>query len=323
MWNPLTRTGLFGLFFLLCCRLFSQSTCPTSISAGTDTLLCDPQTIGTQAQIISSRLDALDWSPLGTVIPQNATDLSPTITITETTWITLEADFYAAQNLVVNGDFSQGNTGFSSDYNLGNSTGPIGPLAGEGQYLISNNPQATHTGFAPCEDHTPGTESNMMVVNGSPVDDARIYCQTVSVTPGTDLRFEAWFATVVPQNPARLYLTVNGIAGPEFTISNVNCAWEFHEFLVADPVSSTLEICIRNANTLAMGNDFAIDDVGLYERCTATDSFLISSLEPLRPEFELPQELLRRFRYPCTWCSTDLLSPSATPGGDWLLSGVR
>ncbi len=321
MWNSIARAGLVGSLLILTFPLFSQSTCPASISAGTDTLLCDPQTVGTQAEIESSRLDVLSWLPLGTVMPQNTADLSPTIAITETTWITLEAEFYAAQNLVVNGDFSQGNTGFTSDYNPGNSTSPIGPLAGEGQYLISDNPQSTHSGFAPCEDHTPGAEDNMMVVNGSPVDDARIYCQTVSVTPGTDLRFEAWFATVVPQNPARLYLTVNGIAGPEFTISTVNCAWEFHEFLVTDPVSSTLEICIRNANTLAMGNDFAIDDVGLYERCTATDSFLISLLEPLNPEFELPQELYCLDGDPLFLVLDDLLLPTSTPGGDWLLSG--
>src|SRR5215831_13312357 len=57
----------------------------------------------------------------------------------------------AGPNLVVNGDFSLGNTGFTSGYVFTSDTTP------EGTYCVDTNPHNCHPGGASYGDHTSGT----------------------------------------------------------------------------------------------------------------------------------------------------------------------
>ena len=50
----------------------------------------------------------------------------------------------AAVNLIVNGDFQSGNTGFSSDYTYEPANGSGTALWNEGTYGIATNPQILH-----------------------------------------------------------------------------------------------------------------------------------------------------------------------------------
>ncbi|MDB5287157.1 MAG: hypothetical protein JWR05_2106 [Mucilaginibacter sp.] len=77
-----------------------------------------------------------------------------------------------ANNKVVNGDFSDGNTGFTSGYGSVVSptsastsccTNVIGP---EGLYTITTNPNFTHTAYKSKGEHTTATGKKMLV-NGS------------------------------------------------------------------------------------------------------------------------------------------------------------
>jgi gliding motility-associated-like protein len=102
----------------------------------------------------------------------------------------------------------------------------------------------------------------MMVVNGETTIGAEVWCETVNVLPNTDYVFETWVTTVVASNPAQLQFSINGVlVGNVFQAPSSNCLWlQFFE-VWSSGGNTTAEICITNQNTIASGNDFAIDDI--------------------------------------------------------------
>ena len=66
--------------------------------------------------------------------------------------------------LLTNGTFDDGNTGFQSQY----AYAVTHDLYPEGAYDVITNPQADHNLFSAFPDHTPGADTGlMMVINGS------------------------------------------------------------------------------------------------------------------------------------------------------------
>ncbi len=179
--------------------------------------------------------------------------------------------YTVGSNLIINGDFSSGNTGFSSDYTFTNPTN-----TGEAQYNVIPNPSAYNGGFSACGDHTTGS-GNMMVINGSNVLGASVWCQTVAVTPNTDYLFSAWLASVFPVNPAMLQFTINGIAiGSSLNASATTCVWEEFFSTWNSGASTSAVICITNLNLNVMGNDFALDDISFSTVCEQQASVTIT-----------------------------------------------
>ena len=89
-------------------------------------------------------------------------------------------------NLITNGDFEDGNSGFTTEYTYLNpsSTGPwtLGP---EYMYTVSTNPNLYHSAWTSFGDHTTG-DGKMMIVNGSwedtsPGYDAVVWAQGVEL----------------------------------------------------------------------------------------------------------------------------------------------
>ena len=148
------------------------------------------------------------------------------VTATSTTGCQGTATMGVATELVVNGDFSQGNTGFTSDYNYvptpyvnGN---PLTGLWPEKTYNVYPNANPyTHTLFFG-KDHTTGSGNapdNFMIVNGYG-NTAVIWEQTVNVMPNTDYYFSAWAMNLNNYGPfARLQFEVNGV--PVGTIADL------------------------------------------------------------------------------------------------------
>src|SRR5690606_8896089 len=130
-------------------------------------------------------------------------------------------------NVVVNGDFSQGQTGFQSDYVPGTG-GSFGLLSLEGTYAVTSNSNNVHTNFAFCYDHTQGNASgSMLVVNGASAASQNVWRQIVNVQPNTTYIFSIWAMSVVSSNPGQLLFSVNGIPlGNTFTLSPTTCLWQ-------------------------------------------------------------------------------------------------
>lgn len=202
------------------------------------------------------------------------TSLVTTASTSTTTTYTLHVKI-RKPNLIVNGDFEQGNTIFTSDYIVPQPPySPHGPLGPEGTYLISDDPSLTHNNFAPCNDHTSGN-GNMMVVNGNQAPNANVWCQTVTVDPNAHYEFSTWATSVIPSNPAKLQFSIDGIQiGDIFNLSGNTCQWEeFYEEWDSDNSGApyNVEICIVNKNLAVSGNDFALDDIYFGEVCEITD----------------------------------------------------
>jgi hypothetical protein len=76
-----------------------------------------------------------------------------------------------AQNLVTNGDFSAGNTSFTTGYILDCT---VGGYIGEQRYCVGTNPNAVHGAWAACGDHTTGT-GNMLIFNGTSTPNVNVW----------------------------------------------------------------------------------------------------------------------------------------------------
>tara|TARA_R110002050_G_scaffold162939_2_gene292869 strand:- start:9363 stop:11891 length:2529 start_codon:yes stop_codon:yes gene_type:complete len=180
-------------------------------------------------------------------------------------------------NLVTNGDFSSGNTGFTSSYVYGTG-GSWGLLSNPGQYAVSTNANLTHNNFPSCTDHTSGT-GNYMIMNGSSVANTNVWCQTITVLPNTSYIFSGWFTSVDPASPAQLNFTVGGVAvGSVFNLSASTCSWtKYSRSWTSGATQTSATICIRSQSIASGGNDFAVDDIMFTKMCTSTDTVVLSA----------------------------------------------
>lgn len=235
-----------------------------SISASNDTAVCR----GNSAQLGATGGLAYAWSPASSL--NDSTLANPIATPTVTTGYVVSSKV-PINNLMVNGDFSAGNTGFSSSYVY---TPP--PNTNEGQYWVSTNASVWNGGMASCGDHTTGS-GNMLLVNGATTANVTMYCQTINVQPNTDYAFSTWLMTLSAGNPAQLQFSINGSPiGSVFTASNSTCIWQQFYTIWNSGASTTATICILNQNTIAAANDFALDDMMFAQLCTLTDTVLVT-----------------------------------------------
>jgi hypothetical protein len=169
-----------------------------------------------------------------------------------------------AQNLIVNGDFTSGNSSFTSGYNYSSSLSSGGDGGGgEGNYYVTTNPNSTHSGFSSFGDHTTGS-GNMMVINGSTVASKTVWQETVSVTAGRNWTFSLWMASAVAGTPAVLQVYINNVLqGTTFTAPNSAATWQQFSLNWSSTGTNSATIRLVDSNTAAGGNDFAIDDIRL------------------------------------------------------------
>ena len=195
--------------------------CNISIDLPPELIFCQAGQTSVLMPNIQGDYNTFEWSPTAGLSSPNS--LTPTVIASGNTAYTLTVTGVSATELIFNGDFSSGDTGFTSDYIYGTGGG-VGLLSNEGQYAITNNAGTTHNQFANCNDHTGG--GNMMVVNASG-DASDLWCQDIAVTMNTSYSFSAWVTSVTSQNPAQLQFSVNGTAlGTSFNASSNTCNWQ-------------------------------------------------------------------------------------------------
>jgi gliding motility-associated-like protein len=285
-----------GLFVLIWCGIQSisqqdwnnhrapLSVCDLIVDAGPDTNVCAPGgSVQLQGSITGNDI-FYQWSPASGL--SNPFILNPTANITDEITYTLIAFGVDpdAPNLVVNGDFSGGNSGFNSDYNyVVDIPGQQNEMVPEGTYTVIHNPNLVHSGFSACSDHT-GGNGNMMVINGA-ANFQDIWCQTVTVDPGQLYNVSAWVASVNPSSPAELQFSINGTPiGPIVNAVATPCEWTPFNAIWNSGGNSTAEICILNLNTALGGNDFALDDISMTALCSVEDEVTITIYEEEAPE---------------------------------------
>ena len=188
----------------------------------------------------------------------------------------------SAMNMILNGNFSSGNTGFTSSYNYiapgtpnpGDSPDPGGSdytLWDEGTYSVGTNPNSFHASWASFGDHTTGT-GNMLIVNGA-ASQVTVWQGTLSSTlvVGQTYQFSAWVANLypppvglgtTPTAPAQLQFSIGGgMIGGMFSAPGVGVWSVLSSTFIAGSVNPA--IAVVDLETAANGNDFALDDISI------------------------------------------------------------
>lgn len=205
----------------------------------------------------------------------------------------------SGNNLITNGTFSNGNTGFGSSYGYvvdGSATNELQP---EGLYTVTLLPSTTHTNFNSVPDHTgvtsPPTIRNQMVVNGATVPGVVVWSQTVSVNKDVDYQYSYWIQTVVngvDANPAQLQLFVNGVAAGPIKIANPTTGiWTQFIYNWNSSNYDTAVLTLVNQNTIAGGNDFALDDIVFQQVYSNSDTIEVEVNPVPAPPLAAPNQL--------------------------------
>ena len=198
--------------------------------------------------------DLYEWNDEDSAPAFNTANIN--IFVNSDKYITVRKYSLSRTELIENGSFAMGNTGFTSDYRY-----VPGGTFEQGTYAILENPQDFNIGFIPCQDHST-TDDLMMVVDGSTVPGDKVWCQTVTVQPFTSYAFSTWTQNLVNGDPSLLRFTINDLPlGDTYSVSENSCDWLRFFQIWNSGSSSSAEICITNQNTQPLGNDLALDDI--------------------------------------------------------------
>ena len=180
------------------------------------------------------------------------------------------------KNLVVNGEFDDGNTGFASDYTFA----PYPTWGSGGQYgyysvVPDNTMQNVYGLWAGVERNDPINGSFLAAdPSGATGSNDDLWRQTVNVCPSQDYVFSAWakniftldYGEVEPDPNFSFYINGVLLPGASFTIPQQTTAdagvWIQVSGLWNSGTATTAELRITNNVSGTEGNDMAID--GIY-----------------------------------------------------------
>ncbi len=253
----------------------AQST--SILNAGNDTAIC----LGASATLNASNALSYTWQANPTLSATNIAN--PIATPTQTTTYYLNSNIRIGNNLVTNGDFEQGNTGFSSAYHY---FAPAGLGFNQGDIKVTNNPNLHNTGFSTCGDHTSGS-GNFLLVDGAcgtngVASGTQFWCQTIPVTPNTDYAFSAWLTNVANNSvSSTLNFSINGNSiGTPAATNTTACVWSEFYVIWNSGAATSANICIAEGTGVCSGNDFAVDDISFYQICQVADSVTVQVSNP-------------------------------------------
>ncbi len=189
-------------------------------------------------------------------------------------------DLNSGQNLVVNGDFSDGynNWTYTAD-----PTGTDGYIkfgstsqnySGPGYIYAGSSPDYfNHDGFDDYPDHSESSDNMMLMVDGICKSGVTLWSQDVTVSPNTNYYFSVWISSLKdnPNFPGSLDFRVNGISlGTVVTAPTTGHVWQFVEATWnSGSASGPVSITIANTTTQGCATevDFAIDDIAFIPGC--------------------------------------------------------
>ncbi|MCU0431613.1 MAG: T9SS type A sorting domain-containing protein [Cytophagaceae bacterium] len=196
-------------------------------------------------------------------------------------------DVLSGQNLVVNGDFSNGynNWTFTPDSD-GNPVPPDGyivfnPPATQnysqpGFILAGPNGSFFNSAFANFSDHSASADNNMLMVDGVCALGIKLWSQSgIPIKPNTNYYFSVWVHALKDNNtpPGTLRFDINGVdLGTTITApTNLASGWILfeHVWFSGPTPPATATISIENTTTVGCDQyvDFAIDDISFIPGC--------------------------------------------------------
>jgi gliding motility-associated-like protein len=169
--------------------------------------------------------------------------------------------------LVTNGHFEDGNTGFTNGYTC--------CAGGPGFYAVDVSPTYYNSGHF---GSGYGGGGNYLIVDGSTTAGTSVWCQSIAVSPNTYYSLSAFVASNYPSVLATVDFTINGISLGTVNAPAATFTWDPFQAVWFSGSSTTASICIYDQNIIAGGNDFGIDNISFKTclSCIATTSFTIT-----------------------------------------------
>ena len=188
-------------------------------------------------------------------------------------------------NLLVNGDFSEGNFGFGTDYpqvqsNRDIHTNP--PL-----YGISDNPAANfNNNYDSYGDHTSGS-SLMLFVDGEA--GTAFWRENVALTANTTYQFTYYVTGADSEALPDIQVSVGGTpidAGFQVTQHGGGSNWQQVTETFTTGAGGNTTISMADLVSTVEGNDFTVDDLSLTPACYCLGTLILTS------RGEMPVEVL-------------------------------
>ncbi len=174
---------------------------------------------------------------------------------------------FMSANMISNGDFELGRTGFSSDYNYKDT------VFKTGDYSIGKNPKlTTNSRYTSQKDHTTGS-GFMLIADGSSDSTKAIYRTSASVQLGKEYVFNTWVSNVhsefkkaqpdTSSNKSPVFqLFIDGQLVSSFH-TPLDTIWHQFSYSWKSSANKSITIELKDLMTTNKANDFAIDDIYL------------------------------------------------------------
>ena len=189
----------------------------------------------------------------------------------------------AGPNLISNGDFEAGNTGFSSDYGYVVDQGYYA-LWGEGTYAVGENANQYHGLWADVTNHTAGG-SKYMIVNGD-ADTGKTVWQSNALTLAagtysfsayvTDICCNSFFNGGNALPDLTFTATTDNHVPMSFVLGSaavqVDAPGTWYQLTTTFTLDGSASgfISLKNAQGALSGNDFGLDDISLSRQVSNT-----------------------------------------------------
>ena len=196
---------------------------------------------------------------------------SYTVTGTDANGCSATDTYVTGTEMVTNGDFEAGNTGFTTAYVYTADVAGNSELVPEGYYGVGASANNYHSAFYGT-DHTSGS-GKFMIINGTITPDQIVWSQNgISVLPNTNYYFSAYGLTLVPGNNAILRFSINGVqVGSTATLPDGYTStsgpynWVRFYGIWNSGSATTADLSIVNLQLAAGGNDFGLDDISFSD----------------------------------------------------------
>lgn len=252
--------------FVKNCSAFS---CDSVGIINNDTTVCK----GNQLQLNAKNALSYQWYPRKGL--SDSTIQNPIAIIDSSITYYLKSTAIS-NNLITNGDFENGNNGFTTTYTYCNTGNCLFPLANN-RYSVGTDANFFHTFFTG-HDHTTG-KGNFMVVNGADPTKT-VWRQIINVTPNTMYAFGCWISTMITISPAQIRFSINGVQlGPIYNAPSAINNWNQFYITWNSGSNTTAIIEIVDVLNQSNGNDFGLDDIYFGQINSCTDSIHVKALQ--------------------------------------------
>jgi hypothetical protein len=192
-------------------------------------------------------------------------------------------------NLVVNGDFAEGNAAFTSAYK---ALQP-GDKAAAGLYMVTDNPMNMNGAY--CKVTDSNGAGNMMVIDTSPNGSADvIWKQEVKVRPNTIYAFAINAAALYGEmgSPVELDVRINDtrIISQTLPLGPQTCQWQQYTAQWLSGNATTAALSIASGSHEYINSDVAIDNIRFFaianKNTVIPEASNLARMEPYAPLME-------------------------------------